>query len=93
MGQLGRDTGVRRAVLGAINQSDYMIAVAGNDRSLWTADCGFFMPGAPMATQSRYSLCSPYRPRSALPSSRLRDCLQWIGTRCAGVMPNGWCAS
>ena len=44
--------GVRRAVLGAINQSDYMIAVAGDDRSLWTADCGFFTPGSPMATDA-----------------------------------------
>jgi peptide/nickel transport system substrate-binding protein len=41
---------VRRAVLGAINQSDYMIAVAGEDRSLWRANCGFFTPGSPMAT-------------------------------------------
>lgn len=43
---------VRRAVLGAINQSDYMTAVAGTDKSLWTADCGFFTPGAPMATDA-----------------------------------------
>ncbi len=41
---------VRRAVLGAINQSDYMIAVAGEDQSLWRANCGFFTPGSPMAT-------------------------------------------
>jgi peptide/nickel transport system substrate-binding protein len=41
---------IRRAVLGGINQSDYMIAVAGEDRSLWRADCGFFTPGSPMAT-------------------------------------------
>ena len=41
---------VRRAVMGAINQSDYMIAVAGEDQSLWRANCGFFTPGSPMAT-------------------------------------------
>jgi peptide/nickel transport system substrate-binding protein len=41
---------VRRAVMSAINQSDYMIAAAGEDRSLWRADCGFFTPGSPMAT-------------------------------------------
>ncbi len=41
---------VRRAVLGAINQSDYMIAVAGQDQSLWRANCGFFTPGSPMAS-------------------------------------------
>jgi peptide/nickel transport system substrate-binding protein len=41
---------IRRAVMGAINQSDYMIAVAGEDQSLWRANCGFFAPGSPMAT-------------------------------------------
>ena len=41
---------VRRAVMGAIRQSDYMIAVAGEDHSLWRANCGFFTPGSPMAT-------------------------------------------
>lgn len=41
---------IRRAVLGAIRQSDFMIAVAGEDRALWQADCGFFTPGSPMAT-------------------------------------------
>jgi peptide/nickel transport system substrate-binding protein len=41
---------VRRALMGAINQSDFMIAAAGEDRSLWRADCGFFTPGSPMAT-------------------------------------------
>ena len=41
---------VRRAVMSAINQSDYMIAVAGEDQSLWRANCGFFTPGSPMAT-------------------------------------------
>ena len=43
---------VRRAVLGAIQQSDYMLAVAGEDRSLWRADCGFFTPGSPMANDA-----------------------------------------
>jgi peptide/nickel transport system substrate-binding protein len=43
---------VRRAILGAINQSDFMIAVAGEDKSLWQADCGFFTPGSPMANDA-----------------------------------------
>jgi peptide/nickel transport system substrate-binding protein len=41
---------VRRAILGAISQSDYMIAVAGEDKALWQDNCGFFTPGSPMAT-------------------------------------------
>ena len=46
---------VRRAVLGAIQQSDYMLAVAGEDKSLWRADCGFFTPGSPMANDAGVS--------------------------------------
>jgi peptide/nickel transport system substrate-binding protein len=40
---------IRRAILGAIKQSDYMIAVAGEDRSLWKDGIGFFAPGGVMA--------------------------------------------
>jgi peptide/nickel transport system substrate-binding protein len=41
--------GVRRAVLGAISQSDLMIACAGEDRAMWTVPCGVFTPGTPLA--------------------------------------------
>jgi peptide/nickel transport system substrate-binding protein len=40
---------IRRAVLGAIKQSDYMVAVAGEDRTLWKEGIGFFAPGGVMA--------------------------------------------
>ncbi|MFC3125459.1 ABC transporter substrate-binding protein [Pseudoroseomonas globiformis] len=40
---------IRRAVLGAIRQSDYMVAVAGEDRALWKDGIGFFAPGGVMA--------------------------------------------
>jgi len=43
---------VRRAVMGAINQTDYMSAVAGDDPSMWRANCGFFTPGSPMASDA-----------------------------------------
>ena len=36
---------MRRALLGAVQQSDYMIAVAGEDRTLWRDKVGFFAPG------------------------------------------------
>jgi len=42
---------IRRALLGAIKQADYMIAVAGEDRSRWREDVGFFTPGSPMASE------------------------------------------
>ena len=41
---------VRRALMGAIRQQDYMQVVAGEDRSLWKDGSGFFLPGAPMSS-------------------------------------------
>jgi peptide/nickel transport system substrate-binding protein len=43
---------IRRAVMQAINQTDFMIAVAGNDPAMWRANCGFFTPGSPMASDA-----------------------------------------
>ncbi|UFN51091.1 ABC transporter substrate-binding protein [Roseomonas sp. OT10] len=44
--------GVRRALLGAINQADYMTAVTGTDRSLWRENVGFFPPDTPLANDA-----------------------------------------
>jgi peptide/nickel transport system substrate-binding protein len=44
--------GVRRALLGAVQQSDYMTAVIGTDNSLWRDKVGFFPPGTPMASEA-----------------------------------------
>ncbi|WP_376099584.1 ABC transporter substrate-binding protein [Roseomonas sp. CCTCC AB2023176] len=43
---------VRRAVLRAISQADFMTAVAGADPSLWRADMGVFTPGSPLANRA-----------------------------------------
>ncbi|RYJ01678.1 MAG: ABC transporter substrate-binding protein, partial [Acetobacteraceae bacterium] len=43
---------IRRAFLPAINQTDYMTAVMGDDRSLWNDRCGFFLPGTSLATEA-----------------------------------------
>ncbi|HZF77373.1 MAG TPA: ABC transporter substrate-binding protein [Acetobacteraceae bacterium] len=43
---------IRRALLGAVNQADYMTAVIGTDRSLWREGVGFFPPGTPMASDA-----------------------------------------
>jgi len=40
---------IRRAVLGAINQADFMTAVAGTDATMWKDKIGFFQPDSPMA--------------------------------------------
>ena len=41
---------IRRALLGAVDQADYMAAVAGDDRSAYRTDMGYFPPGTPMAS-------------------------------------------
>jgi peptide/nickel transport system substrate-binding protein len=43
---------IRRALLGAVAQSDFMIAIAGEDPSMWRAGVGIFTPGTDMATDA-----------------------------------------
>lgn len=43
---------MRRALLAGVNQTDYMQAVMGDDRSLWNDRCGFFLPGSPNASEA-----------------------------------------
>jgi peptide/nickel transport system substrate-binding protein len=53
---------VRRAVLGAIRQSDFMQAVAGTDPALWQEGVGFFAPGTPLATTAGLETLAPREP-------------------------------
>jgi peptide/nickel transport system substrate-binding protein len=41
---------IRRALLGGIDQSDFMTAVAGTDPSGWRDKVGYFPPGSPLAS-------------------------------------------
>jgi peptide/nickel transport system substrate-binding protein len=43
---------IRRALLGAIDQSEFMTAVAGDDHSLWKDRVGVFSPGTPLANEA-----------------------------------------
>lgn len=43
---------MRRALYSAITQSDYMIAVNGEDRKRWNDGVGYFCPGTPMASSA-----------------------------------------
>ena len=43
---------IRRALLGAVVQSDYMTAIAGEDRSMWRDGVGIFTPGTDMASDA-----------------------------------------
>ncbi|RAI59007.1 ABC transporter substrate-binding protein [Roseicella frigidaeris] len=42
---------IRRAVLRAMSQEDFMSAAAGADPSLWNAKAGVFTPGTPLASE------------------------------------------
>ena len=43
---------LRRALLPALAQADFMQAVCGDDRGAWRDDVGFFAPGLPMASDA-----------------------------------------
>ncbi len=43
---------LRRAMFGAITQSDYMIAVNGEDRARWNDGVGYFCPNTPLANDA-----------------------------------------
>jgi peptide/nickel transport system substrate-binding protein len=43
---------IRRALLGAFSQADMMVAVAGEDRSMWKTGVGFFTPTSPLANDA-----------------------------------------
>ena len=43
---------IRQALLGAIDQEEFMAAAAGDDRALWRSHVGVFSPGTPMATEA-----------------------------------------
>jgi peptide/nickel transport system substrate-binding protein len=40
---------IRRAILHAVRQSDYMTAILGEDRGNWRDGVGYFCPDTPMA--------------------------------------------
>jgi peptide/nickel transport system substrate-binding protein len=43
---------IRRAILGVIDQAEFMTAVSGTDRTLWRDHVGVFTPGGPMANDA-----------------------------------------
>jgi len=43
---------IRRALLGAVSQKDYMTAITGTDPAMWREGVGIFTPGTPMATDA-----------------------------------------
>jgi peptide/nickel transport system substrate-binding protein len=49
---------VRRALLGAVNQTDFMTVVGGPDHRLWHDCVGLFDPGSPLASEAGVEVLS-----------------------------------
>ncbi len=43
---------VRRALMGAIDQKEFMVAMMGDDTSLWSVPAGYFPPTSPLASDA-----------------------------------------
>jgi peptide/nickel transport system substrate-binding protein len=43
---------IRRAIIGAVSQTDFMLAAAGDDPAMWNDRCGAFCPGTPLASDA-----------------------------------------
>ncbi len=70
------DPAMRRALLSAVAQPDYMRAVAGTDPAMWNAGIGYFPPASPMANDAGMAALTGARDlapaRSALAGQRVK---------------------
>jgi peptide/nickel transport system substrate-binding protein len=57
---------IRRALMGAIDQQEFMIAMMGEDTSLWSVPCGFFPPLSPLASDAGLSALAGKRDDAAV---------------------------
>jgi peptide/nickel transport system substrate-binding protein len=57
---------IRRALMGAIDQQEFMIAMMGEDTSLWSVPCGFFPPLSPLANDAGLSALAGKRDDAAV---------------------------
>ncbi|MBS7812650.1 ABC transporter substrate-binding protein [Roseococcus sp. XZZS9] len=55
------DLAVRRSILSAVNQRDFMDAAIGTDRALSVVPCGVFTPGTPLANDAGLEVLSGRR--------------------------------
>ncbi len=76
---------IRRAVLGAVTQSDHMEAVSGPDRALWADGVGYFCPGTPLASAAGMEALTG--PRDLARSRRELDAAGYRGEKVMLMMP------
>jgi peptide/nickel transport system substrate-binding protein len=76
---------LRRAVLGAVSQTDFMAAAAG-DPSNWRCGVGVFCPGTPMATQAGMEVLTS--PRDLAAVSKAVTAAGYNGERTVLLVPS-----
>ena len=64
---------VRRLLLQAMSQADFMTAAAGTDPKQWRDGVGYFTPGSPMASNAGMDIITAPKPDMATLSKALRD--------------------
>jgi peptide/nickel transport system substrate-binding protein len=57
---------VRRALMGAIDQKEFMIAMQGDDTALWSVPCGYFPPLSPLASDAGMTALTSKRDNAAV---------------------------
>jgi peptide/nickel transport system substrate-binding protein len=76
---------IRRALLPALSQSDYMIAANGEERDLWNDGVGFFTPRTPMASDD--GLAALTAPRDIAAAQRALAASGYAGQRTVVMKP------
>ena len=69
------NVGIRRALLTAMNQEDFMRAVVGDDTNLWKPMLGYFTPGTPLYSEAGGEIsksATSKRPRRCWPTPATR---------------------
>jgi peptide/nickel transport system substrate-binding protein len=64
---------VRRVILQAMSQADFMTAAAGTDPKMWRDNVGIFTPNTPMASNAGMEIITAPKPDMATLSKALRD--------------------
>ncbi len=76
---------IRRAFLAGVNQTEYMTAVMGEEKSLWNDRCGFFLPGSSIATEAGLEVMTG--PRSFDKVKRDLEAAGYKGERVVFLVP------
>jgi peptide/nickel transport system substrate-binding protein len=66
---------IRRALLSAINQDDFMMAIVGGDKSMWRNRVGVYCPASPMANDAGIEVlerCDPVTAKRGLAAAGYR---------------------